>query len=66
MFNVQIPFFNALWRRVLLTVALFGWTGFELWHDNVMWAILFGALGVWCAWSFFVTWPGPIDEPPQD
>ncbi len=58
-FDLQIPFFNALWLRLLLTAALLAWTGVEIATANAFWAILFGAMGLWCAWSFFVIWKGP-------
>lgn len=64
--DLQLPFFNDLWRRVLLTVALLAWTVVEIASVNPFWAILFGALGLWCAWSFFFIWRGPYTDPPQD
>lgn len=57
--DVQIPFFNEMWRRVGITTALLAWTGVEIAQGSVFWAMLFGGLGLWCAYSFFVVWKGP-------
>ena len=47
------PFFRPLWRRVVVTLVLLGWTGFEISLGNLVWAALFGALGAYAAYVFF-------------
>ena len=54
MFNIRVPFFKPLWIRVLTTAVTLGWALFELATGNPGWAMLFGAVGVWCAYEFFV------------
>ncbi|MDG1378249.1 MAG: hypothetical protein P8P56_14835 [Yoonia sp.] len=53
-FNLRLPFFLPLWRRVLTTGVLTGWTGVEIWGQNMGWAILFGACAAYTAYEFFI------------
>ena len=61
MFDLQVPFFVPLWRRVLFVVVCLGWAIFEFVTGSPGWAILFGAAGLWCVYQFFVVWD-PKDE----
>ena len=56
------PFFRPLWRRLLVVALAFGWTAVEVAAGSTTWAMLFGAMGAYAAWQFFVAWKG--DEPP--
>ena len=56
MFDLQIPFFIPLWRRIATTVLILGWTGFELSSGSTGWAMIFGALGSYAGYQFFVVW----------
>ena len=63
MFDLSHPFFNPLWRRVVIVVLCLGWALFEFATGAPFWGMLFGAVGLWCAWSFFVKFtPHPEDE----
>ena len=59
--DVQHPFFIPLWRRIAVVVVCLGWAVVELTSGAVIWAILFGGLGLYCAYQFFVVFdpPGP-------
>lgn len=48
------PFFRPLWRRIAVVVVSLGWALFELSTGAVFWAILFGAIGAYAAWEYFV------------
>lgn len=61
--DVQHPFFIPLWRRVAVVVLCLGWAGVEGWNGNGFWMVLFGALGLYCAWQFFVVFAPPVAEP---
>lgn len=62
MFELRVPFFIPLWRRILTVAVCFGWAGFELMTGAVFWAILFGAFGVTALWQFFLSgWPDASD-----
>lgn len=53
LFDPDHPFFAPVWRRVLIVILCLGWALFELVTGAVFWAILFGALGLWCLYEFF-------------
>lgn len=61
-FDLRVPFFRALWRRVLVTALTFAWAGVEMASGATGWAIAFAAAGAWCAYQFFVVWTDPPDE----
>ncbi|WP_136441012.1 hypothetical protein [Pacificoceanicola onchidii] len=52
--DVQHPFFRPLWRRIVIVVVALGWALIELALGNGLWALVFGAIGVYCAHQFFV------------
>ena len=54
-FNLRHPFFLPLWRRVLTVAVTGGWAFVEFVTGNGLWAVLFGAAALWCAYEFFVT-----------
>lgn len=60
--DLRHPWFRPLWRRVLVVAICLGWAAFELAGGAPFWAILFGAAGLYAAWSFFVAW----QDPPED
>lgn len=54
LFDVQHPFFIPLWRRVAVVALTLGWALFELTAGSPVWAMLFGAAGIYCAHQFFI------------
>ena len=57
------PLSFGLWRRVVATVFCLAWAAMELATGAAMWAILFGAAGLYLAWQFFMVFsPAPDDE----
>jgi hypothetical protein len=55
-FDIRHPFFRPLWRRIAVVAVTLGWALVELSGGNTFWAILFGALGLYAAWEFFVVY----------
>ena len=54
MLDLEHPFFVPLWRRVLIVVLTLGWAAFEfLVTAAPFWGMLFAAIGLYCAWTFF-------------
>ncbi|MCV6592251.1 MAG: hypothetical protein OIF48_04815 [Silicimonas sp.] len=53
-FKLRIPFFRPRWRRVAVTGACLGWAGLELALGNPVWCVIFGAIGLYLAYEFFV------------
>ncbi len=61
-FDLDHPFFRPLWLRVLVVAACLGWAAVELVTGSPGWAIAFGALGLYSAYRFFVSFD-PRDTP---
>ena len=61
MFELRVPFFKPLWRRILTVVLCFGWGSFELSNNAVLWAMGFFALGVLTTYQFFFAWIEPTE-----
>jgi hypothetical protein len=62
MFELRVPFFKPLWRRIALTAVCLGWAGIELTAGAPGWSAVFAVLGAYAAWQFFLTgWPGSED-----
>lgn len=62
LFDVQVPFFAPMWRRVLAVVGLTLWTGMEVSQGAWIWALVFGVPAIYMAHQFFIAW----DPPPPD
>ncbi len=63
-FDLRIPFFRPLYRRVLTTAVCAFWLVMELLTGGPLWAALFAGLTVYCTWHFFVTFnPADFEEP---
>ena len=52
--DLNHPFFIPLWRRVLIVALCLGWAVFELVAGSPFWAILFGAIGLYAAFVWFL------------
>lgn len=61
-FDLDHPFFKPLWLRVVVVALCLGWAVFEFTLGSPGWAMLFGAVGVYSAYRFFVTF-APRDTP---
>lgn len=53
-FEVRHPVFRPLWRRILVTGLCLGWAIFEWSKGDQLWAIGFGASGVYLFIQFFL------------
>lgn len=60
--DLDHPFFRPAWIRAAIVALCFLWTALEIWAGAVPWAILFGALGAYCAYRFFVVF-NPREKP---
>lgn len=52
MFDFDVPFFCPPWRRIVLLIALFGWSLVEFLSGAAFWGVLFLGIGVLVAWKF--------------
>lgn len=60
-FDLDHPFFRPLWIRAAVVILCLVWAGLEIWGGAIPWAVLFGGLGIYCAYRFFVVF-NPRDE----
>ncbi|WP_342747258.1 hypothetical protein [Oceaniglobus roseus] len=62
-FDVQLPFFIPLWRRVVTVAVCLLWALVEVSQGAWLWAALFGGTGLWLVHQFFVVFdPKDPDE----
>ncbi|KUF09327.1 hypothetical protein [Pseudoponticoccus marisrubri] len=61
-FNVQLAIFKPLWRRVAVVALCIGWALLEVLHGNLFWAMIFGAIGLYCCHQFFIAFDPPEDD----
>ena len=62
LFELRVPLFRPMWRRVALVIALFGWGTMEYVNQNGLWAMVFYAVGVMAGYQFFFAWKEPEDN----
>ena len=63
--DVQLAVFRPLWRRVVLVVFCFGWSGGEYALGNPGWALFFLAVAGYLAHQFFIAF-APLADGPND
>ena len=57
-FDLQVPFFIPVWRRVAVVTISLCWALFEFATGSPFWGVVFGAMGVVAAWQLlFSGWP---------
>jgi hypothetical protein len=62
-FDLQVPFFLPVWRRIILVTVCFAWCIFEFFMASPFWGVIFGALGGYALWNFFLSdWPENADQ----
>lgn len=52
MFNLDVPFFLPVWRRVCAVTVAILWGLFELSTGAVFWGVIFLGIGFIAAWKF--------------
>jgi hypothetical protein len=56
--DTQHPFYQPLWRRIAIVIAVAVWAGIELLlGGNPIWLTIAGALLVYTVWIFLIAWP---------
>ncbi len=56
MLDLKHPFFNPLWRRIVVVVLCLGWAVVEVLGGSPGWAVVFAGIGLFAAYQFFVGW----------
>ena len=55
LFDFNHPFFRPLWLRIAIVALCLLWAMVEASTGEMMWAMLFTAIGLYAAYGFFVT-----------
>lgn len=66
MIDPNHPFYNALWRRLLIPIVCLVWASFELYAGEAMWAVIVGGLGIYATYKLFMEKRKPPAEKPVD
>lgn len=67
LFDLHLPFFRPLWRRVATFAVALIWAIVELVSGNPGWSALFVALAAYCGYHFFIAFdPKNYQEPTDD
>jgi len=57
-FDLQVPFFIPLWRRIAVVAVSLGWSVVEFTAEAHFWGFVFAGLGVFAAWQLLLSgWP---------
>jgi hypothetical protein len=52
------PFFDPLWRRVVVVAVVAVWLGFEIiFTREPMWMMIAGGMLAYALWAFILNWP---------
>lgn len=67
MIDPNHPFYEPLWRRLLIPAVCFAWAGFELYAGGPFWAVIVGAMGIYATYKLFIEkrTPPPGEKPPE-
>lgn len=64
------PAFRPLWVRLGIVVSALAWAAFEASQGEAVWALLFGAIGLYGAWALLIAYrpgrPEKQDKEPDD
>lgn len=56
--DMNHPWFKPLWRRVLVIAICAGVALWDLSNGEYVWALIFGGLGGYGIYVFFIAWGG--------
>ena len=62
--DLQVDFFLPVWRRIAVVVVCIGWAFFEFATGAIAWGVIFGGIGLYAIWQFFLNgWPANSTPP---
>ena len=66
-FNLRLPFFRPMCRRVATFLVAVGWAIAELISNSPGWALMFGAATAYTAYEFFIIYdPANYEDKADD
>ena len=63
-FDLQKPFYRPLWIRLTIVILCLAWAVVEFVSGTPFWGVLFGAIGLYAGYQFFVVFD-PKDADPE-
>ncbi len=66
MIDPNHPFYDALWRRVLIPAVCFVWCAIELYTGEIVWAAIVGVLGLYSTYKLFFDRKASGGDKPQE
>ncbi|TWF54809.1 DUF3329 domain-containing protein [Neorhizobium alkalisoli] len=63
MIDPNHPFYEPLWRRIMIPAVCFAWAIFELFAGSGVWAAISGGLGAFAAYKLFIEKRDPPAKP---
>lgn len=67
LFELDIPFFLPMYRRVLAVIVPILWAFFEFSNSAYFWGLIFMGLGGIAAWKFYIAdWDAVAEEAAKD
>jgi hypothetical protein len=66
MIDPNHPFYDALWRRVLIVVVCATWVGIELYMGSPVWAGIVALVGLFAAYKLFIERKDPPANKPSE
>lgn len=54
--NSSHPFFDPLWRRVVLVAAIAAWSLTEFYFESTTWGMMVGIFAVYGVWSYLINY----------
>ncbi|GAA4531871.1 hypothetical protein GCM10023174_23980 [Chelativorans composti] len=64
--ETEHPFFRPLWVRAAIVLVAFAWAAFEFSYGEVVWALVFGAIGSYCCWVLLISYRKPEGKDGQN
>lgn len=66
MIDLDHPFYRSATTRTVITVGCLAWAVFEFVTGAAFWGVLFGAIGLYAGYQFFVVYPKHHEETAAD
>ena len=66
MIDPNHPFYDALWRRLLIPVVCLVWVGIELYAGEPLWAGIVAVVGLYATYKLFWQERQPRSDDPVD
>ena len=66
LFDVDVPFFLPLWRRVVVVAIAVCWGLFEMSSGATFWGMIFVGMGAIAGWRFYIADWASVEKDAKD